>query len=100
MDAETIYSVAGIALFALIAYKTLKNTDAQELNDKENKRNQIVREYKNELHKALAPLKDDNKAMLAKKSELLKKFSDELSRNIFFDAVEIREVILDLAEDY
>ena len=99
MDSETIYSVAGVGIFALIAYFTLRGDSYSEAETKDERRYAILREYKKELRKELELL-DTKEAKAARKIELLKKFSDELSRNIFFDEIEIKEIILDIIEEY
>lgn len=97
MDSELIYSVVGIVIFVIIVIKVLRSDVTQAVQSKEEKRAEIVGGYKNELRVALELLRDNNEARVAKKKELLKKFSDELSLNIFFDSSEIREIILDLS---
>jgi len=99
MDSETIYGVAGVSIFALIAYFTLRGNAYSEIETKDERRYAILREYKKELRKELELL-DTKEEKAAKKTELLKKFSDELSRNIFFDEIEIKEIILDIIEEY
>ncbi len=99
MDGEIIYSVVGVLLFLIIAYFTLRSEKSQDIQSKEEKRYAIINGYKKELQDALSPLKDDREARVVKKSELLKRFSNELSLNIFFDKSEIREIILDLSVD-
>jgi len=100
MDAELIYTLVGIGIFGIVTFFILRNTDLKNVNTKDKKRDDIINGYKKELYDSLTPLKNDKNAALAKKKELLKKFSDELSRNIFFEQVEIREIILDLADNY
>ena len=63
------------------------------------KQNEILLEYKEKLRESLKPFKDDKEVMIAKKSSLLKQYSDELSRNIFFDKNDIREIILELSKE-
>jgi len=100
MDSEILYVLVGIIIFSVIAIYIFKNDDLVNANTKDTKRAEIINSYKKELYEALKPLENDKNARVAKKSELLKKFSDELSMNIFFDNIEIREIILDLADDY
>jgi peptidoglycan hydrolase CwlO-like protein len=99
MDSETIYGVVGVGVFALIAYFTLRKNDISEAQTKEEKRFQILNQFKDELRRELDKL-DSKEEKATKKVELLKKFSDELSRNIFFDEIEIKEIILDIIEEY
>lgn len=100
MDGELIYALIGIAIFAVIATITLRTNVPKVINSKEDKKNEIIRGYQIEMYKELTSLKGDNKARIAKKKELLKKYSDELSLNIFFEKSEAREIIFDLADNY
>jgi len=100
MDSEIVYVLVGVVLFAIVAIFIFRNDVQGEANAKERKKSDIINAYKKELYEALKPLKNDKNAKIAKKSELLKKFNGELSLNIFFDNIEIREIILDLADDY
>ena len=68
-----------------------------KIQTKEEKRYQIIAEFRHELFEELKPLQNDKKAYLSKKTALLKKFSDALALNIFFDEIEIKEIIQDLA---
>ena len=97
MDAELIYTIIGVALFSLFAYITLKSDTAGKIQTKEEKRYEIISRYQALLREELAPLQNNREELLAKKVQLLKKFSDELSSNIFFDSLEIEEIIQDLA---
>ena len=99
MDSEIVYSLVGIVIFIFIIFVTFRSSSINEIKTKEEKRYQIIDEYKKQLRVALEPLQNDKKAMIAKKSELLKKFSNELAMNIFFDNDEIREIIEDLSKD-
>lgn len=99
MDSEILYALFGIVVFIFIIIFTLSGSSLNQVQSKDEKRVQIIDEYKKQLKSALEPLKNDKRVMMAKKSELLKKFSNELSRNIFFDGDEIREIISDLSRE-
>jgi len=99
MDSETIYTIIGLLIFVGIATKILRSDVRSSVNTKDNTRDDIIDGYKLELYDALLPLKNDKEARKSKKTELLKRISDELSRNIFFEQIEVREIILDLAEN-
>ena len=98
MDSEIIYSGVGIVIFLIIIVMTMRSNVVEIVQSKEEKRANIINGYKQELKMALEPLMDDVDARVAKKSELLKKFSNELSLNIFFDKDELREIILELSQ--
>ena len=97
MDDVIIYSMIGIIILIVVIIVTFRaaNNDI-ELKTKKQKKAEIIAQYKLELQKALNPLKDKQADRVAEKTAMLKKFSDELSRNIFFDKDEIREVLLEL----
>ena len=98
MDNIIVFSFLGILALIFVIIATLRGSNRKVLKTKEQKRVEIIATYKLELQKALEPLENNKDARIAKKSSLLKKFSDELSRNIFFDKNEIQEIILDLAK--
>ena len=97
MDGETIYTLAGVAIFGVIVYFILKSDVSKEVQSKDERRYDIMNAYEKELREALEPVKDDEKARVAKKKELLKKFSDELALNIFFDEMDIKDIITELS---
>ena len=97
MDYEVVYNVFGVVIFLFIAYKVFKSQAGSEIQTKEDKRQKIIDGYKKQLKDALEPLKDDVEKRKHKKMQLLKIFSEELSRNIFFDADENREIISELS---
>ncbi len=99
MDIEIIYTVVGALMFLAIVFFVLRSDVSAQVQSKEKKRYAILNEYKKQLREALEPLQDNNEAYVAKKNELLKQISNELSLNIFFDASEIKDVIMDLAQD-
>ncbi|MEA1956021.1 MAG: hypothetical protein U9N02_05965 [Campylobacterota bacterium] len=98
MSDEIMYSLIGIVILIFIILAVLKNGATSQVQTKEEKRKEIINSYKKELREALEPLKNDKQKRMSKKSELLKQFSNELSRNIFFDASEIKEIILKLSQ--
>ncbi len=99
VDSEIVYSGVGIVIFIIIIIMTMRSNVVEIVQSKEEKRADILNGYKQELQDALELLGDDADARVAKKSELLKKFSHELSLNIFFDKDELREIILELSKE-
>jgi len=100
VDSEIIYSIVGIVIFIIIIVVVLRS-DVNDPQKKEKlKKDDILNGYREELRKALEPLKDNKEAKVAKKSKILKKINSELAMNIFFDKDEIREVILKFSKDY
>ena len=99
MDNVIIYSLIGILLLVGVIVFTFKSSKPKDVKTKTKKKAEIIDSYKTQLQKALAPLKDDKAARVNKKNEMLKRFSTELSRNIFFDNSEIRGIIAELVKD-
>ena len=99
MDSEIIYALGGIVIFVLIIQLTLAKSNVKILQTKDEKRDEILSAYKEELKSTLKDFQNDNKMRIVKKSFLLKKYNDELSRNIFFDNDEIREIIEELSKE-
>jgi hypothetical protein len=99
MDSEIIYAGLGIVIFIIIIIMTMRSNVVEIVQSKDEKRLDIIDGYKHELKTALEPLKNDQERRVAKKSKMLKKFSNELSLNIFFDKDELREIILELSQE-
>lgn len=98
MDAEILYSLVGIVGFVIVIFLTLRSGGPKvEAKTKARKKEEIITEYKLQLQSALEKLGDDKDARVAKKTALIKEYSDELSRNIFFDADEVNEIIRELS---
>jgi len=97
MDGEFIYSLVGFILFMGIVVLIFRDTTPKEVRTKAKKKAEILQKYNEQLSEALAPFARDREAFVAKKSALLKKISQELSQNIFFDEDEIRNIILELS---
>ncbi|WP_455755909.1 hypothetical protein [Sulfurimonas sp.] len=99
MNIESIYTLVGILLFAFVSILILKSKTPQVIKSRTQKRDEIVSEYKEKLKVALASCSDDKESRTAEKKSQLKKFSDELSRNIFFDEHDIKNIIIELAKE-
>lgn len=98
MDAEILYSIVGIVGFVVVIIFTLRSSNAKiEAKTKIRKKEEIISEYKTKLATALQSVGDDKALRIARKTALIKEYSDELSRNIFFDAEEVREIVVKLS---
>lgn len=97
MDSEVLYSTFGIVSLIVIGYLVLKGKSEEQHKTKAQKRTEIINEYKQSLIESLEGLDDNKEERMKRKSVLLKKYSDELSQNIFFDQDEIKELILELS---
>ncbi len=100
MDSEIVYALLGILALVVVIALTLRTGSKQKVQSKNKKRVQILKEYEKQMQESLEPIKDNKELYVEKKSELLKKLSSELSRNIFFDGNEIKEIILYLSKKY
>jgi hypothetical protein len=100
VDLEVIYALIGILVLVFVIVFTLRTSSNKQVQTKSQKREQIVLEYEKELQSELEPLKENKQDYINKKSELLKRFSNELARNIFFDQTEIKDIILNLSKKY
>jgi len=100
MDIELIYTLVGVVIFAAVGLKILLSDVSMGPNDEEATKSKIIDAYRKELYEALLPLKKDKEARIAKKNELLNKFSVELISNIYFDEFESKEIIVSLASDF
>lgn len=97
MDSAILYPSIGIVILIIVIAVTLKSASNNKVKTKEQKQAEILKDYKEEMHSTLSKI-DDNEEQKAKKTELLKRFSNELSRNIYFDKDEVREVIVRLSK--
>ena len=97
MDLITLFSFIAIIVLAVVLFMILTHTDKKQAKTASDKKHEIINAYKIKLHEALNPLEDDKQAVREKKTALLKNFSDELSRNIFFDYDEMKSAIQELA---
>jgi len=98
MDSETLYALGGIIVFSFIAIITFRSKMPEIIRSKTQKRDEIVSEYKNRLDEALKSCGNDKEARIAEKKSQLIIFSDELSRNIFFDESDVKVIIFELAQ--
>ena len=98
MDGEILYSTLGIVGFIIIIWLTLRSGSPKvEAKTKAKKKEEIISEYKEKLANALENIGNDKELRIATKTRLIKEYNDELSRNIFFDAKEVQEIILSLS---
>ena len=98
MDTEIIFSLIAITVLIIVIVITLKQTSTNKVRSTGNKKIDIINGYKKRLHDELLLLNGNQEAIKSKKNTLFKEFNMELSRNIFFDKDEIREVILELSQ--
>ena len=97
MDTTIIFTLIGLFLIALISFFIFGKNVTKIVKTKEEKKEEIRDDYRQQLRAALLEVGDDKKQRVTIKKELLRRCSAELSLNIFFDADEIREIILELS---
>ena len=98
MDAEILYSLIGIFGFIVVIVLTLRSANKKiEIKTKTQKKAEIISEYKLKLTNALQVFEGDKESRVAEKTRLIKEYSDELSRNIFFDEKEVRDIVTELS---
>ena len=98
MESELFYAIAGIIGFTLIGYFTLKGgNSAKNIKTKAEMRLEMTLKYKKSLTESLKDFDPKDKMRRDKKIMLLREYSDELSRNIYFDKDEVKEIISELS---
>ncbi|PHO10111.1 hypothetical protein CPG37_05410 [Malaciobacter canalis] len=85
-----LISLTLLGIYILIRKKFLKT---KIINSKTQKKEDIIKEYENEMTRILYEFKDDEKQLSIKRKEFLIKVNKELAMNIFFDANETQEII-------
>ncbi|AXX86812.1 hypothetical protein [Malaciobacter marinus] len=85
-----LISLILLGIYILIRKKLLKT---KIINSKTQKKEDIIKEYENEMIRILYKYKDDEKQLSIKRKEFLLKVNKELAMNIFFDANETQEII-------
>lgn len=88
-----------LVIVATFFYFILKPTKKVVVRTKSTKKKQIeiLEGYKQKMDTELIGYSKDRTLFLEKKTALLKVFAEELSRNLFFDKDEARELIRELA---
>ncbi len=84
-----LISLGFLYLFLKPKPKTAGKTKAQ-------KQDEILEGYKQIMKKELSRFVDDKPLFNQRKTALLKRFANELNRNVFFDVDETRELIQEL----
>jgi len=85
------------SLFAIGSYFIFFTTPSY-VKDKNDKKEEIIEEYRVKLNNLLEQYKDDNDKQIEEKKIFLKECNDELSRNIFFTEDEAKKIIQDLSK--
>ncbi len=97
MDGVILFAIVAIVLLIVLIMsvdKTLPSAEG-EAKSKAQKQREIIAGYKLQLDEALTGCHGEQ--LREQKAKMLKAFSHELSRNLFFDHDEMREAIGELA---
>lgn len=101
MSGEGVWAEVAVAvcILLLLAVAALsgRGRSAPPSKSAQQKRAEIVEGYRRRMDELLRPHRNDPETFRAKKAELLREFSIEVSSNVFFGPEEVREVIRDLA---
>lgn len=99
MDAEILYALLGIFGFVLVIMWILfSSKPSSSIKTQAIKKSEIIFEYTQKLEKALKECKDNKELRIETKKVCMKEYSNELARNIFFDADEVREILQELSK--
>lgn len=83
-------------LFVLFLY-AMKNGKQQNVRDVNLTKDEIIENYINRMKEVLVSNADNKESLIKEKSKLLREINSELSRNIFFDEEEAKELLSKLA---
>jgi len=86
-----------IIVFIFLGLLYLIFKPSAKRKSKKQKQAEIIASYKRKLDYGLSGI-EDRTLLLQKKIVLLKSYSEELNRNLFFDEEEVRELIQKLAK--
>ncbi|MEA3353835.1 MAG: hypothetical protein U9Q33_08480 [Campylobacterota bacterium] len=75
-----------------------RRKDGSSIRSTALKKEDIVHNYEKELKELMAPYENDKKMQIKIKKEYLQKCNSELSRNVFFDEDEAKEVLEQLSQ--
>ena len=97
MDGVTVFAIVAIVLLVVLIVSVGRAAPSREgeAKSKAQKQREIIDAYKAQLDEALSGCDADE--LRSRKTGMLKAFSHELSRNLFFDHDEMREAIGELA---
>ncbi|AXH09449.1 hypothetical protein CP960_10455 [Malaciobacter halophilus] len=84
-----------ISLILLAIYIILRKTVLKRkiINDEVSKKEDIIKEYENQMTRILYKYKDDEEQLIKNKKQFLLKVNKELAMNIFFDENETQQII-------
>ena len=85
------------AIFTFI-YFYFKNKNSFIAKPKAIKKDEIIKDYEEELREILASCGENRSLQIEKRVQFLKKVNHELSMNIFFDVEESKKILQDLSK--
>ena len=89
--------IVSVLIIAYFCFKMYSGSNVKEAKTAQMKKEEITKKYECQMRELLDDNKDDLDTLPLKKTELLKQISRELSTNIFFDKLEVKDIILKLA---
>lgn len=94
---DGIVIVLVIIILIILGVILLGNKSNTNAKSSALKKNEIIEQYTNELKSILHKNKDNKEKQLQEKKQYLQKVNSELSRNIFFEAHEAKQLLQKLA---
>ena len=83
----------GIAVVFVLLKKDIGKAKSQNIKDSGIKKEEIIKEYEKKMKKIILTYQNDANTLRQKQNEFLQQVNSELSRNIFFEADEIKSVL-------
>ena len=94
---EYIFALVLSGLTTII-YFYFKNKNSFIAKPKAIKKDEIIKDYEEELREILASCGENRSLQIEKRVQFLKKVNHELSMNIFFDVEESKKILQDLSK--
>ena len=85
--------VVGIVIVFVLLKKDIGRAKPQNIKDSGIKKEEIIKEYEEKMKKIILTYQGDANTLRQKQNEFLRQVNRELSRNIFFEADEIKSVL-------
>lgn len=97
LDILNLILIISVLIIIYFLFNKFFNATKKDIKTVEAKKEEIISSYENQMREILLKHQEDENMRTAKKTELLKQISKELSTNIFFDKPEVRDIIQKLA---
>lgn len=97
LDIINLILIISVLIIIYFLFNKFFKTTKKEVKTVEAKKEEIINSYEKQMREILVAHQDDETMRTAKRTQLLKQISKELSTNIFFDKPEVRDIIQKLA---